>query len=555
MAVIISVVCSVLASRLPVIRTVDDFVIDRRLAVTAPRVLREEIVIVGISDTTLKTLPAWGPTALDRATYAPVIERLNEAGASVIAIDVFFGAADAPPGANQKLGEAIAKAGNVIVVGDVSVEIRGNQERRVNFELPIAEVANAAVGVVSPMLFQPGDAVRGVRLWQNDDADGRVFPALSFAVAERARGGALRVLERSWPLMPIRWAGAAGTVPALAFEDVFTGDFDAASVRDRVVYVGRLHQMDDRLPTPVGPMSGVEIHAQATATLLAQDSPRVVGRVAGLCIAVGLCLLLALLASHKPPWAIAGLSVAMMAAYVGVSYIGVSYLNTVLPAAAPGLSLLGFGAVFSLGQARRMLKIIRTWAPMWVKSEGEEVDVTVLVCDLSGYTSRSETSAPSEMLRLLQHFFAVVDETVQPPRGVLARRPGDAAVVFFRAEPNAAHHARRGLVAAVALRDRLMKEWANTDIDFGITLTTGTVSLGIVGTSPPEPQILGDPVNVAFRLQEETRRLGERIIADWPTTRADPEMARHMRPLGEVHVRNRTQPVQLFAPAEDLPRQ
>jgi len=149
---------------------------------------------------------------------------------------------------------------------------------------------------------------------------------------------------------------------------------------------------------------------------------------------------------------------------------------------------------------------------------------------------------------VLQDFFAIIDQTVAGFGGILARRPGDAAIVFFRADDSDKHPARRGVEAALALRDHLQGQWQYTDMGFGITLTTGIVSLGIVGTSPPEPQIFGDPVNVAFRLQDETRRLDEPIIADCATASADPETARTMRPLGEVEIRKRRAPVQIFAP-------
>ena len=106
-------------------------------------------------------------------------------------------------------------------------------------------------------------------------------------------------------------------------------------------------------------------------------------------------------------------------------------------------------------------------------------------------------------------------------RGVSARRPGDAAVVFFRPEDRSDHHAARALRAARELLERLQERWPEEEIGFGITLTTGEVSLGWVGEAPPEPQILGDPVNVAFRLQSECRRRACPILADWETATAD----------------------------------
>jgi adenylate cyclase len=210
------------------------------------------------------------------------------------------------------------------------------------------------------------------------------------------------------------------------------------------------------------------------------------------------------------------------------------------------------GVVMAGLQRRSALETLaRVW-PTWVSEEGEQLEVTVLVCDMAGYTARSERLEPTDLMSMMREFFAIVDDVVGDWGGVSARRPGDAAVVFFRPDREADHHAARALRAAHDLRDRLDERWPADDIGFGITLTTGEVSLGWVGEAPPEPQILGDPVNVAFRLQSECREKSCPILADWDTATADDEMMARMRPLGEVEVRNRTEPVQIFTPAQDL---
>ncbi len=58
-----------------------------------------------------------------------------------------------------------------------------------------------------------------------------------------------------------------------------------------------------------------------------------------------------------------------------------------------------------------------------------------------------------------------------------------------------------------------------------------------------------DVVNVASWLQGATRERNEPVIADWATATATDEIAQMMRPLGQVQVRDRTTPVQIFVPA------
>lgn len=192
--------------------------------------------------------------------------------------------------------------------------------------------------------------------------------------------------------------------------------------------------------------------------------------------------------------------------------------------------------------------------PSWVTTDGEQLEVTVLVCDLAGYTARAENATAKETLRLLQPFFSIVDSVVPGFGGVVAGRPGDAALVFFRSDGDIVPHTTRALQAAEALELRL-SDWASQQgMAFGITLATGEVSLGWVGQAPPQPQIVGDPVNAAFRLQDECRERGLRILMDGGTARADREVTDRTVFLGEAYVKNREQPICLYTPAADRAR-
>jgi len=528
--------------------------IDRRLRAITPASAEDDLLIVGIEESTLEALPTWGPTALDRSTYAPVISKLKAAGARAIALDVYFGDADSDAGSDRLLAAAMATAGNVVVVADAIARVEGGKQELYEFQLPTAAVAQAAVRVASPLLFRPDNIVRWVELWQSDEDAGTVYQALCLAAVEVATGGQLDVDAAGAEGRTIVWAGPSGTVPYVCFEDVYAGNVAAERIKDRIVFIGRWHQMEDQLQTPLGPMSGVEIHAQAAATLLSGKHLHIASNAVGLLSAIGLCIIVALIGVRRRGWLTLVLFVMATVLWIAAADAAAVVGKIAVPMTGTALSLIVVGVVLAAMQSERAVASLSRLWPSWVKAEGEEVEVTVLVCDLAGYTAKSEETTPAEMLGVLQEFFETVDDTVGGFGGILARRPGDAAIVFFRADDSDRHHARRGVEAALGLRDRLQGQWQYTDMGFGITLTTGIVSLGIVGTSPPEPQILGDPVNVAFRLQDETRRLDEPIIADWATANADPETAKAMRPLGKVEIRKRRAPVQIFAPDQLITR-
>lgn len=544
-AVAVACVAVIVAARLNALRALELRAVDWRLSRPHAAPTLDDFVIVALTRRTFSdpSLERWGPTALARSTYARVIDRLTEAGPRAIALDIFFsGASD--PATDAELAAALTRAGNVIVVAGAEAQLEGVSGERRSFEPPSELVARAARVVASPLLFRPDNVVRWVETLQHD-AEGRTaYPALAAAlVQERASTMPERLM--------INWAGPAGSVATLPFEDVYSGTADVSVVRDRYVLIGVTDEMKDLFSTPVGPMSGVEIHAQAAATLLSGQLIRESSNLLGLLIALAASVGIALVGRGRRQWWTWGLTALLALAWFGLGAVVFARALVLLPLTGVALSILGTGVLISALQSEAALGALARLRPTWVKQEGEQLEVTVLVCDMAGYTARSEEASPAELMALMREFFAIVDNVVAPLGGVAARRPGDAALVFFRPEQGRSHHAARALAAARALRDRLHERWPDDGLRFGITLTTGEVSLGWVGEAPPEPQILGDPVNVAFRLQSECRERGLAILADWPTTSADPEVAAKMRHLGEVQVRNRRQPVQIFTPADE----
>ncbi len=547
-ALLAALVFAAAAGHLPLLRAVELRLLDWRLRAPHPAPPTDDLLIVAMGPSTFEKLKKWGPSALDRAEYVPVIDNLSKHGARLVAVDVHFGEERATAKADEALAQAIARAGNVILVADAQATLADDGGETVRFTPPASRIASGALTVASPLLFRPDNRVRWVQPLQRD-ADGSSYTALSFEVARIITTSSPAV--SSAPVM-INWAGPDGTVDSVKFEELHDDLVDPSRIAGRIVFIGVTEQQKDVFSTPVGPMSGVEIHAQATATML--SSVRIVStsHTASLVAGIVLCLLLAFFATGRRAWQVLLLTAVLLALWTVGCYLLFRVRAINVPMTGTIVGLLTCGVLLSLLQSERVATALSRLWPSWVSAEGEEIEATVLVCDMAGYTARSEDTAPGEIMELMRQFFATVDKAVGPHGGILARRPGDAAIVFFRAEEGEEHHTARAVQAALSLRDRLTQTLQDARLGFGITLTTGTVSLGFVGTSPPEPQILGDPVNVAFRLQSETRRLGETIIADWPTATADPQVARAMRPLGQVQVKGRREPVQIFAPERGL---
>ncbi len=549
LAVVVAIVCVMGGARLSLLRTVETRLIDMRLRGPHDHPAVDDLLIVGIEQSTLDGLEKFGPAALARSEYAVVVDTLAEAGPAAVAIDVHFGDAADEAEATREFARAVCEAGNVLLVAYADPKLHEGSEQ-VEFGAPTQALAEAAAGIVSPLLFRPDNTVRWVIPFQQAD-ESSAYPALSLALAQRVSEDKLPtgLATRTAPLM-INWAGPSGTVPRVKLEDVHAGLVPAEKIKGRAVLIGVTHEEEDLFATPVGPMSGVEAHAHAAATMMSGKLIAPQSNSLGLALALLAALTIALAGTGRNHWQVWGIAGVLLVVWLVVAGAIFRTRLVMLPVTPVALSIIAWGILLSALQSQRAIASLSRLWPSWIKEEGEQLEVTVLVCDIAGYTEASEASSSADMMDLMREVFAIVDEVVEPLGGVAARRPGDAALVFFRPKEGAPHHAVQAVQAAAQLRQRLADALSERGLGFGITMTTGEVSLGWVGESPPEPQILGDPVNVAFRLQSECRERSCTIIADWATASADPEIAEIMRPLGQVEVRNRREPVQIFAPVE-----
>jgi adenylate cyclase len=143
---------------------------------------------------------------------------------------------------------------------------------------------------------------------------------------------------------------------------------------------------------------------------------------------------------------------------------------------------------------------------------GEERQVAVLFVDLVGSTTLAARRPPTEVVALLNAFFAVVVETVERHGGWVNKFEGDAALCVFGAPTATEDCAADALATARELRDRLKAELP--ELDAGIGVSAGVAVAGNVGAEQRfEYTVIGDPVNEAARLCELAKKRPERVLA------------------------------------------
>ena len=147
-----------------------------------------------------------------------------------------------------------------------------------------------------------------------------------------------------------------------------------------------------------------------------------------------------------------------------------------------------------------------------VRLGGEVRTIAVLFVDLVGSTQLAAGRPPTEVVALLNQFFAVVVETVESCGGWINKFEGDAALAVFGAPNDIDDLAGRALTAARTLAPRLSAELP--EVYAGIGVSAGDAVAGYVGdVRRYEYTVIGDPVNEAARLTELAKTVPGMVLA------------------------------------------
>ena len=156
--------------------------------------------------------------------------------------------------------------------------------------------------------------------------------------------------------------------------------------------------------------------------------------------------------------------------------------------------------------------VVRLALQTGVTLGGEAREAAVLFVDLRGSTTLAETEDPTEVVRRLNRFFAVVVEVVAAHAGWVNKFEGDAALCVFGAPLPDDAAAANALAAARVLDERLASELP--DMIAGIGVSAGRVVAGNIGAARRfEYTVIGDPVNEAARLCELAKTASSRLLA------------------------------------------
>ena len=183
-----------------------------------------------------------------------------------------------------------------------------------------------------------------------------------------------------------------------------------------------------------------------------------------------------------------------------------------------------------------------------VELEGEEVEVTVAFVDIRDFTAFAERSSARETVAFLNDFFGLAVPVISKHGGHANKFVGDGLLAVFGTPERWPDHADRALAAACELADEVERRYGDR-CRIGVGLNSGPVVVGTVGGGGRlEFTVIGDPVNVAARVEQCTREMGEPILLTEATRCLLSDGGRNVEHRDEIAFKGKADPVPVYAP-------
>jgi adenylate cyclase len=537
------------------------------------------IAIVAIDE---KSIKDFGRFPWPRERFAQMLDYASSSGARAILLDVFF-PEESEPSRDLALQRAVADSGVVTLTVAIEFALDGETGGIVR-NLPAFEDSAKALAHINA--FPDAD---GIIRWGRlvIPYGGKDFPSLGLRAAAESLGaegfetepfgvvlGGKRIPTDSEHQMLINYTGPPGIFKRYSFSDVATGRIPPEELNDKVLLVGAtaLGIYDMRATPYSNNTPGVEIHANIAANIMKGNFIERGGfeAVLDMFFIVVLSLVGGLSTIRLRPVAALPLVLVLIIGYLGFAhwmFLRGSWLSVVYPLAAAGLSY-AVAAYLRFNYLDRRANRIRSMFSSYVSPKivdelvkspeaarigGDSRVVTVLFADIRNYTRYSERRSPAEVVSILNEYLAEMTGVIMDYEGTLDKFMGDGILAYWGAPLPQENHAELAVRCSFKMLERLgrlHKKWLASGaepLECGIGINSGEVIAGNIGAEGKKMEytVIGDNVNLAHRIQSESRRAGAPVITEDTYDRV-----RHLvevEPMGEVALKGKVLQVEIYA--------
>jgi adenylate cyclase len=524
----------------------------------------KDIVILAIDDLSLRQGEFYDPkkrpflepfrtTTWKRVVYAQVLEKLVKAGAKVVAFDILFvtpgdhGAVD-----DDKFQKAITKYGDRAVfaasyettlLGDANIMQLASPDS-------IFKIKPNTLGLIN---FQPEVTTNIHRSGVQPPTDSGlpIIPTFAESVLNvakitypQAKGDGIYFFGGA-----DTWTNAQQQVPFYYVIDPENWNSEQLQggkfFKDKIVLIGATAaSKQDIQNSAMGRMAGIEIHANAIATLMQNKSmgeliptPLLQGGFVLLLVGISGILLCFI----KSPYIQILTACGIANAWFGIGYISFIYGSTILPIAIPaiaiglnGVALLTTGSIASQIDKLLLRRTLERYVAAPIVEEivnqpegfrdlleGRTIKAAVLFSDIRGFTTLSSRLPAKLLIQQLNTYLGGMVDAILEYQGTIDKFIGDAIMAEFGSPVSRGEKAdaMNAVNAALNMRSALMElrqVWQSENkIPFsnGIGINYGEVTVGNIGSARRlEYAVIGDAVNVASRVESMTKDLGTDIV-------------------------------------------
>ena len=555
----------------------------------------DNIVTVEINNDTLAEYGQW---PFPRGQLAEEVHKLYSAGAGLVVLPMLFAEPDRF-GEDDKFTEMLLQTPTIIgqVPGNVTrgtPVTRGVSAVGASWEGwlyrygaavgPLKEFAEAAIGVGMIIVAPEKDGVvRRVPLAV--DIGGEIYPSMSMEIIRAASGDIsyqIKTSEAGVEALRIPKYGITKTdsngniwIDFKYKTKVYPLQETLPDLSGKIVILSLTASgLDSVVATPVGNMYNHDLLATAATTMM---SGRNITRpywtnLAELGASFGLALVLMIVVLLLPWYFGASL---MPATIVGLFY-GSSHLFTkhdyLVDWSYPVLtvfiawSIAAFLRFMEEHKLRMQIKkqFEHYLAPAMVKKlqrnpdllklGGDTRELTLLFCDIRGFTPISEQfkTNPQGLTKLINRFLTPMTDIIMNNGGTIDKYMGDCIMAFWNAPLDVDEQRKKAIKSSHEMLNHLkelnveLKEENSLPINVGIGLNTGDVVVGNMGSNQRfDYSCLGDAVNLAARLEGQSKEYGMKIILGEETAK-EMEDEFVILELDKIAVKGKTEGVQIF---------
>lgn len=361
---------------------------------------------------------------------------------------------------------------------------------------------------------------------------------------------------------------------------ILDGTYDPAKIKDKIVLIGTSAVgLKDIRSTPLNSfVAGVEVHLNIIDQILQgtflSRSIEAEGIEAVAVFAAGLCMII--VAPFVGAMAQGLIMLILVLGLLLIGWVGFSEYGLLIDVFYPSVSMavmFMLSAVLAYVRTEQERKHVRGAFGQYISKDvlneltdnpdrlslgGEVRDLSVMFTDIRSFTKICEGLSPEEIINLMNDFLTPMSDLVMDNRGTIDKYIGDAMMAFWNAPLDDDQHHRNACLAALGMQAAL--EPINEEVErkaqkagkepvllkVGIGINSGPCSVGNMGSRKRFAySALGDAVNLASRLEGQTKAYGVHILVGEDTQKHVPDMA--LLEVDMVRVIGRSQPTRIFA--------